>query len=242
MRTSLTIAGIEVELSLMGRLESIVSRAYAPFLGAVVDPVFRVRLVAGEGVPLDLAPDLDADQAGQIVATVAPRPTEVDSVLLAVFSSLAPRHHALVVRGSGVISRGCAQVFVGSPESGSSKLVARAGHRPLLSDGYVLLRQEETGWTAAGAPFGGCDPRAPRQARLVGLWSPRPWPVMEIGRLDGPTAHGRLLEQVQLPEDDSSRQAALDLAEHLTSVVPMIEIAFDEGDGVWNEIEAVAVR
>jgi hypothetical protein len=261
MRTSLTIAGIEVELTAERRLEAIITRAYAPFLGAVADPACRLHLVVDDYLAgADPEAGIDGPAAGRHVRLSHPlfragidetahgmifTPTKasaVDTALMTIFALLAPSHDALLVRGSGVISGKHAHVFVGGSDSGPSQLAALAGHRPLLADGYVLMRPQDHGWAAAGTPFGGCNLKASRQAPLAGLWQPRIWPVIESTPMEQRDALRLLVEHTELPSPDAATgKAAYDLAGALTSAVPVKELAFDESELVWDEIEAVAI-
>jgi hypothetical protein len=256
MRASLTIGGIEVELSAEKRFEGILARAYAPFLGPVASPACRLQIVMSNAFDSDQQKRLagrhvrlshplfraEIDEAGHGVVFTAAKAASIDAALLAVFGLIAPSHDALLLQGSGVISGGRADVFVGGPDSGAAALAALAGHRPLLSSRFVLVRRLEDGWVAAGTPFGDCDPGAPRQARLRGLWGCRPWPVIESAPLEDRAALRLVIDHAEIPSPDAaSRKVAFDLAANLASAVPITDLAFEESDLVWDEVEHVAV-
>jgi hypothetical protein len=261
MKASLTIAGIEVELSIPeSTVETIVARRYAPFLGPVAAPVCSVGIHPGHGLDgaarspvtverLGTAFDMihpgffgAVDLEGPGSLECAPSPYAIDHALRVVFALVAPRQSALMLEASGVISRGGAHVFAGPQGAGKSTVAALAGHRPLLTDGYVMVRRLVHGsWLAASTPFWGAHevPGPPRDVRLARLWSIRPSRTVHAVPSDAGASLRSVVENIFLPAcDPASRRAALDLASELASAVPSSELGLVPTPDLWCEIEA----
>jgi hypothetical protein len=261
MKTSLTIASIEIELFVPeSSLETIVAGRYAPFLGPVAAPVCSVEVHEGHGL----------DGAGQSLATVerlgtafqvihpgffgtvdvegegslecAPSPYALDHALRVLFALVAPRQDALMLHAAGVISRGGGHVFAGPTGAGKSTVATLAGHRPVLTDGYVMVRRLLDGsWLAASTPFWGAHevPGPPRDVRLARLWSLRPSAALHSFPSDAGASLRSVVENMFQPASDpDSRKAALDLAFELASAVPSSVLGLAPTPNLWREIEA----
>jgi hypothetical protein len=256
----LTIGGIEVALSTpAGALEVAVAERYAPFLGAVEAPVCSLTLEPSQGSDGPPAPAATLvervgettfrvvhpglfgwlDLAGVGNVHVGPYPYALDSALRLLFGLLAPRHDALMLHATSVISNNNAQVFTGP--AGTSTLTQLAGDRPVLTDGLVLVRRERDGWLAASTPFWAAydQPGPPREAKLNRLWSLLPagaevaeGPAPEAARL-------AVTERLFLPTAEPEiHRVALDLVADLTDSVPFSDLRFAGGPAVWAEVDA----
>jgi hypothetical protein len=264
VRSSLTVGGIEVELSTpKGPLEPALIERYGPFLGAVVDPVCSIHL-EGTGVqqgepnpPLaelvgaDTAvvelthPDFTGtfDLEGQGLLTVAENQFTIDHCFRILFGLLAPRHDALMLHSCGVLSGGVANVFAGESGAGKSTLASLAGHRPLLSDEHVLVRCTGGTWTAASTPFWGsyAKPGPARSAPLARLWSLQQAARNEVQATDTEACLRIALDNAVLPcSDPAIKSAVFDVAVDLASAVPSAELRFVPEPSVWELIDARA--
>lgn len=252
MRASLTVGGIEVELlAERGRLEGLLTRRYAPFLGAVCDPVGAVRFQTpaeaadrprAKGpvclVPPDFSVKLDPSGSGTI--TTIADPFTVDDAMRHLLAHLAPQKGALLLHGSGVIIGGRAHVFIGPAGSGSSTLARLAGHRPVLTDGYIVVQRVGEQWVAAATPFwnAGTEPGPPRQAPLAGLWLPRASTVTEACPRGVAAADALVDNAVLAGSNPEQRALVLELAFELASTVRCTELHFQAVPAVWAVIEA----
>jgi hypothetical protein len=189
----------------------------------------------------DFSGTVDLEGTGSLEC--APSPYAMDHALRVLFALIAPRHDALMLQASGVVSRGGAHVFAGPPGAGKSTVAALAGHRPVLTDGYVMVRRlANATWIAASTPFWASHeiPGPPRDLRLARLWSLRPSPVLHASSSDAGASLRLVVENLFLPgADPDSRKAALDLAFDLTSAVPSSELALMPTPSLWREIEAL---
>jgi hypothetical protein len=260
MRASLTIGGIEVALSTSaGPIEAAVAERYAPFLGAVDAPVCSLTLEPAQGVESPPAPAATLvervgettfrvvhpglfgwfDLAGGGSVHVSPNPYALDNALRLLFGLLAPRHDALMLHASSVISTSGTHVFTGP--AGKSALTRLAGDRPVLTDGLVLVRREPDGWLAASTPFWAAydQPGPPRESKLSRLWSLLP-PGTEVdGHAAFEVAHLAVMQHVYLPTAEPEvHHAALDLAADLAEAVPFSGLCFAGGATVWAEVDA----
>jgi hypothetical protein len=262
MRASLTIGGIEVALSTpAGALEAAVAERYAPFLGAVEAPVCSLTLEANQGASSPRIPDTTLverlgettfqvvhpglsgwfDLAGAGSVHLAESPYALDNCLRVLFGLLAPRHDALMLHATSVISNDGAHVFIGP--AGTSALARLASDRPVFNDGLVLLRQEAAGWLAASTPFWAtCEkPGPPHESALTRLCilpsEPDPITVSgtEATRLE-------ILKHTYLPTADPGiRLLANDLARGLTRDVQSSDLRFAWGSARWNAVGAESV-
>lgn len=260
MRASLTVGGIEVALVISpGPLEKAVAQRYAPFLGAIEAPVCALTLEAtprdkgllqpptalvervGETTFRVVRPGLPGlfDLAGAGRIDVSDHPCALDNALRLLFGLLAPRHDALMLHATSVMSNSGAHLFTG-PQA--SILANLASDRPLLTHGLVLVRREWNGWLAASTPFWANyeQPGPPRESRLNRLWS---WFPLEADVIDGPDAEvSRLavLQHLFLPTGDPEiHRIALALASDLAEAVPFSGLSFARGPVLWTaEIDA----
>jgi hypothetical protein len=261
MRAGLTIGGIEVEVRApRGPIESILADRYAPFLGAVINPVCSLRFEAngktvGEITPpmaevddpvarhvtithIDFAAEVDVEGDG--VVRTASDPYTVDHFFRVLFGILAPRHDAVMVHACGAITNSQAHVFAGQSGAGKSTLASLAGYRPLLSDEHVLLRRIDGTWVAASTPFWGsyAKPGPARQAPLGALWTLRHWPTNEVYPLDAAACLRIAIENAVLPNSDPSiKHAVFNVAAELAQSVPAAELRFVPEATIWEEID-----
>jgi len=103
---------------------------------------------------------------------------------------LAYERGGLMVHSAGLLTGGQALLFIGHSGSGKSTVVALSPHASALSDDYVALRPEPSGWRAYGTPF----------------WNP---PTL---RRDGQTASGTLVGIYQLVQDQAVYLRSMSLA------------------------------
>ena len=221
MKASLEVAGIEIAISAPeGYLETLIATRYAPFLGSVRSPACVLRLEpfepgcgpggaaavrpAGEhrvelrGASFEGVVDLQGDG---VVRTRA-EASATDELLRTLLALLAPRHDGILVRGSGVISAGRAEVFVGpQPEV----FLTEAGRRQaVLRGGCVLLRLNPAhGWLASSVPFGSPADRfeLPRTAQLGRIFLGRP-PAFVPDVNEAPESAEQLLKNVHPAPSD----------------------------------------
>jgi len=204
MRTALAVAGLEVELVVRSTaVEAVISRRYAPFLGAARAPLcslvieeeaspagnaFAVMATAGRHFDLvlsgaDLPVGADLAAGGRVRTAADPAP--VDRALAVVFARLAADHGCVLLSGGGAIVGRSAHVYAGGSESWREALARRAGHRPLLSASCVAIWPVDGRWTAAATPFGPGPRSTPRQAPLAQLWIPAAGPFTRRAGLPG---------------------------------------------------------
>ena len=201
MKASLTIIGIEVEVSVpAGPLETIVADRYAPYLGATQHPVCSLRIddamgptssQAGGALVAEREARLtfrvthpsfrgvfDLEGPGGIRCTADPQ--GLDVALRSLYALLGPCHEALLLNGSAVIGGNEAQVFAGIAGARAPFLIDPGRRRPLFGGGYVMVRRMPDGaWWVGSTPFGAGSgrPDPPREARLARLWSLSPTPL-----------------------------------------------------------------
>ncbi|MCA1845732.1 MAG: hypothetical protein LC792_21560 [Actinobacteria bacterium] len=264
MRASLTIGGIEVALSASaGSLETAVAERYAPFLGAVETPVCSLTLEPSQAVEGPAAPAVSLvervgettfrvvhpglfgwfDLAGAGNVHVGANPYALDNALRLLFGLLAPRHDALMLHATSVITNGGTHVFTG-PAAGTSALTRLAGDRPVLTDGLVLVQRKPDGWLAASTPFWAAydQPGPARDAKLSRLWS-----LLPAGaEVDGDAAVGAaqlaVMQHLYLPTAEPEiHGVALALATDLAETVPFSGLCFAGGPAAWAEVDAAAV-
>jgi hypothetical protein len=264
VRSSLTIGGIEVELRIpAGNLEAIVAARYAPFLGAVREPVCRLAMdstgvVDGEpnpplatltGAGTDVVEVKHPDFTGTFALegdgwlTVADNEYTVDHAFRVLFGLLAPRHDALMLHSCGLISGAVANVFAGESGAGKSTLASMGGSRPLLSDEHVLVRRTAQEWVAASTPFWGsyAKPGPARQAPLARLWSLQQWPKNEVVAADAERCLRTALDNAVLPcAEPAIKSAVFDVAFRLADEVPASVLRFALDEEVWELIDARA--
>jgi hypothetical protein len=261
LRRSLTIGGIEIELSApKGPLEGILIERYAPFLGPVVDPVVRldmeptgsgrgqanpplaeVRGAGGDEVTIhhpDFSADLDLTGDGTVVT--ASDPFAVDHFFRVLLGLLAPRHDALMLHSCGVLCGGEAHVFIGPSGAGKSTLASTAGHRPLLSDEHVIVRRTPAGWVGASTPFWGsyAVPGPARTGRLAATWRLKQWPSNARVDLDAAQTLRLLVDNAVLPCADASvKHAVFDVAAALAADMCARELRFVPDPAIWEVID-----
>jgi hypothetical protein len=260
VKSSITIAGIEVELSVSsGPLETLVAGRYVPFLGASEAPCCRIRLEPDEGLR-DRERDFPAhvelttegayrlthpgflgffDPAGAGMVHSAPTPSAVDHALRLVYALLAPHHQAVMLHAVGVVGVDGAHVFAPPSGSGQSAVVGSAGHRPVLTDGYLILRRIESVWFAAATPFwtSYCQPGPARESKLARLWGLHPRGPGDVAGAE--PALRMLIENAVLPCADSGiRRTVLELFQHLALTVRSSEMPRSPSATFWPEIEA----
>ena len=268
MRASLTITGIEVEVSVpAGPLETIVAGRYATFLGALDAPVCSLHIQPGK-VPQRLLTSVGSavplveregdttfrvahpsffgtlDLEGQGSLHSAADPVGLDYALRILFALLAPRHGAFMLNACGVISEGGAHVFAGPAGAGKSWVAGLAGDRPVLTDGYVMVRHQEGAWMAGSTPFWSTfdQPGPPRESKLARLWSLRPSPAVEPCPPESGAVLHTVMENAVFPlRETEARRAVLDLAVELALAVPTSKLFLDATSDVWQEIEASLV-
>lgn len=262
MRASLTIGGIEVALSTSaGALEAAVAERYAPFLGAVEAPICSLTLEPSPGVERPSTPDDTIvermgettfrvvhpglcgrfDLVGVGSVQVAANPYALDNCLQILFGLLAPRHDALMLYATSVISNDRAHVFIGP--AGTSTLTRLAGDRPVLTDGLVLVRRERDGWLAASTPFWAAydKPGPPRESTLGRLWSLRCAAADVAGAPGLEDARLAVVEHTFLPTAEAeTRRFALALATQFAADVPFSDLLLARDHSVWGEIDALA--
>lgn len=246
MRASLTITGLEVELSVpAGPLETIAAGRYAPFLGETRSPVCSVR-VEPEASLRRLAPvEGSADPvverlSGAVFSVAHPRffgrfdlegagelhsaseAEALDHGLRILFALLAPRHGGFMLLASGVIGDDGAQVFAGA-DGARLAMAGIGGDRPVMIDGYVMVRRLDGTWRAGSTPFWTSfePPGSPREAQLTRLWALRTCPATEPSQPDSGAALHAMMDSVYVPtHEPDSRRAVLDLAVELAAEVP----------------------
>jgi hypothetical protein len=262
VRTSLTIAGIEIELSVPASpLERLVAGRYAPFLGAVSVPVCSLRIEPAEGLDGSSKAEVVVQrQPGPAFAVTHPgfvgalnlegqgslqcasSPYALDQALRALFALFAPGHGALMLHAAGVVSRSGAHVFAGPGGAGKSTVAALAGTRPVLTDGYVMIRRlADDSWLAGSTPFWSDHeaPGQPRDVRLARLWSLRPSAAVHFLPADAGGSLRLVVENMVLPTADPDyRAAALTLAFELAGAVPSCELGLVPTLTLWRDIEA----
>jgi hypothetical protein len=226
MQASITIGGIEVAIvtSAGSPLEKVVTERYAPFLGAVVAPVYSLVLEANrsdDGLA-DRAPS-SFDLSGTCVVSVAVNPLAVDNAMRLLFGTLAPQHDALLLRATGRLHEGGVHIFLGP--SGTLMSPALTGPQPV-----VLIRRGRHAWLAASTPFParyqGVD--APLEAELVRAWTIR----NERKRVEccGEDLVGLITAHAFLPEGGHNAHVeALRLATDLVESVPFSELRLAAG-------------
>ena len=230
MKSSLTIAGIEIGVSVpKGPLEGLIVERYAPFLGAIDDPTLWLQIdhngelrgpdnppladVTGAGSTTigvehpDFSAQLDLEGDGTVTVTADPH--AIDHFFRVLLGLLAPRHDAIMLHSCGLLSGAEAHVFVGPSGAGKSTLASLAGHRPLLSDEHVIVRHDGEEWTAASTPFWGsyAVPGPARTARVTHIWGLRQWPRNARAPMDHGHALRLLLDNAVLPCPDAGHQA-----------------------------------
>jgi hypothetical protein len=261
MRAGLSIGGIEVEVSAArGPIEAILADRYAPFLGAVTNPVCSVHFEAngkaiGEVTPpmadiddvmarnvtinhIDFTAELDLEGAGKCLT--ASDPFTVDHFFRLLFATLAPRHDAIMVHACGVITGSRAHVFAGESGAGKSTLASLAEYRPLLSDEHVMLRNLDGTWIGASTPFWGsyAKPGPARHAPLGALWTLRQWPQHEVQTLTSADCLRIAVENAVVPNSDPRIKFAIfNVAAELALAVPAAELRFTPEASVWEEID-----
>jgi hypothetical protein len=262
VRSSLIVGGIEVALQVpAGPLEDIVIERYSPFLGAVVDPVCQVKLAPigrekGEDNPPlavlggvgtseisfehpDFHGSVDLEGSGSLVT--AGNPFTIDHFFRLLFALLAPRHDAVMLHSCGIITGGQAHVFAGESGAGKSTLASLAGHRPLMSDEHVLIRQTKHDWLAASTPFWGsyAKPGPARQAPMARLWSLTQAPEHRLVARDAQHTLLVAVGNAVLPSPDPAiKEAVFDVAVRLAADVPSGELHFTVDPSIWEEIDA----
>jgi hypothetical protein len=261
VRAGLRIGGIEVDvIAPRGPLENVILDRYAPYLGAVTNPVCQVTFEssgtsvgashspmaavsvgAGPHVSIahvDFMAELSLEGEGSV--RVATNPYTVDHFFRILYAFLAPRHEALLLHACGVITRGHAEVFAGESGAGKSTLVSLAGNRPVLSDEHVLVRYADGAWFGASTPFWGsyAQPGPSREAPLGTLWGIRQaaWPeVHRLAPLDGLRL---ALDHAVLPGPDPTlKRTVFDVAVELARDVSAAEVLFTPTDAVWELID-----
>ena len=258
----MTIAGIEVQLSVSpGPLETLVAGRYVPYLGASEVPCCEIRLEPTEGAhhpERDNAALVERtaegayllanpgffgvfDPTGAGTLSCASTPIAVDDALRLVFALLAPHHAAMMLHAAGVIGADGAHVFAPPNSSGESAAVGSAGHRPVLTDGYLILRRIDGDWFAAATPFwtSHCQPGQSRESRMARLWGLLPSQDHATTSVGIESAVRTLMENAVLPCADAEiRQLARELARDLAFAVPSSEMPRTSSAVVWREIEA----
>ena len=264
MRSSLTVGGIEVELRVpAGPLEVLVAERYAPFLGAVREPVCTLAVtstgivgkednppladLAGAGTDVVEAthPDWRATFAldGQGELCSSEDEVTLDHAFRVLFALLAPRNDALMLHSCGLISGSVANVFAGESGAGKSTLASMGGTRPLLSDEHVLVRRRQQEWVAASTPFWGSykRPGPARQAPLARLWALEQWPTNQVVPGSVETCLRTALDNAVLPcGDPAIKTAVFDVACDLAEDVPSSVLRFALDDQIWELIDARA--
>lgn len=264
MRASLTITGIEVELSIpAGPLETIAAGRYAPFLGETRAPVCSLRVEAFAGlrqvVPVPDGADavvqresatvyrvghpgflgrFDLDGAGDLRSE--PGAAALDDGLRTLFALLAPRHDGFLLTARGVIGADGAHLFAGPAALGRMALPGDGEDRPVLIDGYVMVRRLDGAWLAGSTPFrtSAEAPGPPREARLARLWALRSCPAAEPCPPDTGAALHAVMDSAYVPGRESeARRAVLDLAVDLAAVVPSGRMFLAAGTGVRDDVE-----
>jgi len=262
MKTSLTIAGIEVALSIPhNSLETIVAGRYAPFLGAVSAPVCSVRIEPADGLwgvkPSEIEVERGPGAAFQVAhpgffgvielegegsLRCVASSFALDDALRVLFALIGPSHGALMLNAAGIISGSGGHVFVGPQGAGRSTVTALAGPRPVLTDGSVMVRRlADDSWLAGSTPFwtGHEIPGQPRDVRLARLWSLHPSAAIHSLPSDAGASLRLVVENMFLPTADPDfRRVALALACELASSVPFSELGLVPSPSLWREIEA----
>jgi hypothetical protein len=255
MRSSLTIGGIEVELSVgAASLEGVIARRYAPFLGPPVNPVSTVCFELAsprEQIPLhavavvtdrgdvalgrsDLPAGVEFGSLIRIRTTATPR--NIDRALQTVFSMLASSFDGLLFSGCGVILDRSAHVLAGGSDIWRSTLAGRAGRRPLLLGSCVMVHQVDGRWIAAATPFSAEAVSPPRQAPLSQLWVPAPGPFTRRSSA-GNLAAALALDAAMPPtQDPGVRQLASNVFNRLLAAVPLDALPSLSPARIWEEI------
>jgi hypothetical protein len=255
MRSSLTIGGIEVELSVAeAPLETVIARRYSPFLGPLVKPVASVcfELASPQeeiGLPSvavltdqgDVAlgrSDLPVGAEFGSVIRIRTTPTarNLDRALQTVFSMVAPSYGGLLFNGCGVIIDRSAHVLAGCSDIWRSTLAGRAGRRPLLLGACVMVQQVDGRWTAAATPFSAEVVSSPRQAPLSQLWVPAPGPFTRRASVGNPAVAVALDAAMPPTQDPAVRQLASSVFGRLVAAVPLAALPSLSPAKIWEEI------
>lgn len=256
-----------------GPLETIVAGRYATFLGALDAPVCSLHIQPGKMPPLPpgkVPPGLlssvepvplveregettfrvahpsffgllDLEGAGTLHS--AADPVGLDHALRILFALLAPHHGAFMLNACGVLSDSGAHIFTGPSGAGEAWVAGLAGDRPLLTGGYVMVRNLDGAWLAGSTPFWTYEqPGPPRESNLARLWSLRPSPAVEpCPPESGATLHTVMANAVLPTRESQSRRAVLDLAVEMAMAVPTSKLFLDATSDVWQQIEASLV-
>ena len=259
MRASLTITGIEVELSApAGALETTVARRYAPFLGETRAPVCSLRIEPAPALRAVPTVRLDADPVVERRSATAfevihssfvgrfdlegaghlRSPADgaaLDHALRILFALLAPRHDGFMLTASGVIGDDGAHVFAGAAGRGSRAASGIGGDRPVLIDGYLMVRRLARSWVAGSTPFWTSlePPGPPREAKLTRLWALPDCPATEPSPPESGAALHAVLDSAYMPTRESeARRVLLDLAVELATAVPSSKLFLGAAAGV----------
>ena len=245
-----------------GPLETIAAGRYASFVGETRAPVCSLHIEPEAGLPraapvrVSAAPVVerqsgtvfrvahptffgrfDLEGAGDLHSS--PDATALDHALRILFALLAPRHNGFMLTASGVIGDDGAHVFAGAAGSGTPAVAGIGGDRPVLIDGYVMVRRLDGTWLAGSTPFWTSfePPRQPRQAKLARLWALRTSPTSEPSPPDSGAALHAVMENAYVPTQESNaRRAVFDLAVELAAAVPSSKLFLgsdaDVGGGI----------
>lgn len=177
MRTSLTITGLEVELSVRpGPLETIVARRNAPFLGETRAPICSLHIEPQDGLrrigprPSGVEPvvERESDSVFRIahpcfvghfdlegVGTLysSADAAALDHALRILFALLAPRYDGFMLAATSVIGAAGADLFAGDSDAGWAAAAGLAGEHTALIRGYVMIRQVAGRWLSGSTPF-----------------------------------------------------------------------------------------
>lgn len=256
MRCSLTVAEIEVELSIQApSLEAVIARRYAPFLGRPVEPVASVCLelsprtersllssisvfgLEGRGeVHLESSDTSGVEFLSAAMVRTPPTPGAVDRALQMVFSNLMPAHRGLMLNACGVIWNRTAQVIAGGSDAWRSELAGRAGRRPLLSTACVAVRQIDGLWVAASTPFMSEMVFPPRQAPLAQLWLPPLGPFARRASGARSTHEMALEETILAGTEPACRDLIAEVVTGLFAAVPVAELPPVPTTRLWHEV------
>jgi len=264
MRASLTITGIEVELSVpAGGLETIAAGRYAPFLGESDAPVCSVHVEPEPGLGRLVAVRADDDpvvecQSASVFRVAHPsffgrfdlegegelhtstEAVALDHGLRILFALLAPRHGGFMLSASGVIGDDGAHVFAGAAGRGRPVIAGVGGDHPLLIDGFVMVRRLGGTWMAGSTPFWTSfePPDRPREAKLARLWALQSCPATEPCPPDSGAALHAVMDHAYVPTKESgARRAVLDLAVELAAAVPSSKLFVGSDAAAWDGIE-----
>lgn len=148
------------------------------------------------------------------------------------------RYGGLLVHGAGVVRNGLAHVFFGPSGSGKTTVTHLSPGDTILSDDLTLLVKADSGFAAAGIPFGMAHHRVPDTNGcfpIAGLHRLVQSPAVRSEKISGAKALAELA--CCLPfvmQDEANAAAALAVATGVVSSVPVDRLLFRRDPSFWD--------